>query len=181
MLRNIKSLSLQRWPWLLLTACALLLDGVALTLQHLLEVEPCNECIYIRVGVLGVGVAGLIGALAPRILAIRAVAFAAWLGALGWSLYRATILLNLERIVREGGEASCARFKGFPDWMALDRWLPNVFEPRAMCGTVSWTFLNQSVTFWIAVALWGLALVATLALLSQLVPARHNGPSFKLR
>jgi disulfide bond formation protein DsbB len=82
-------------------------------------------------------------------------------------LYRANLLLDLEKKVREGAEAGCARFKGFPDWMPLERWLPDVFEPRAMCGTVSWTFLNQSVTFWIWTALCGLAFAALLVIVAQ--------------
>jgi disulfide bond formation protein DsbB len=43
-----------------------------------------------------------------------------------------------------------------------------MFEPRAMCGTVSWTFLNHSVTFWIWTALWGFAVVAAATLLAQM-------------
>ncbi|MDD2880357.1 MAG: disulfide bond formation protein B [Rhodoferax sp.] len=165
---------MQRGSWLLLAALALALDGVALYLQHVLKVEPCNECIYVRVGVLCIGLSGLLGALAPKYLAVRLVALAAWLAALGWSLSRIYLLLDLERVVREGGEASCKRFKGFPDWMPLDTWLPNVFEPRAMCGTVSWTFLGHSVTFWIGVALSGLALAAVLALLAQPFAAKKR-------
>ncbi len=167
MLPKIKHLSSQRWPWLLLVVVVCAFEGAALYLQHGLQVEPCNECIYIRFGVALMGLAGLIGALAPGWLAVRLAALAVWVGALGWSLYRANLLLNLERIVREGGEGSCARFKGFPEWMPLEQWLPDMFEPRAMCGNISWTFLGQSVTFWIWVAMLAMALVAGLVLLAQ--------------
>jgi disulfide bond formation protein DsbB len=167
-LKNLAPLVLKRWPWLLLAAVALSLDGVALFLQHVLQVEPCNECIYVRAGVLGIGLAGLMGAIAPRTLVLRLAALGLWLGALGWSLYRVNLLLDLEHIVRDGGEASCKRFKGFPEWLPLEHWLPEVFEPRAMCGTVSWTFLGQSVTFWIGVALLGLALAALAACWAQI-------------
>lgn len=173
LLKTIQSLSSKRGPWLLLAAIALALDGVALYLQHGLQVEPCNECIYIRAGVLGIAVAGLIGALAPQYWAMRFAGLVAWLAALGWSLYRVTLLLNLEQVVREGGEASCKRFRGFPDWIPLDTWLPEVFQPRAMCGMVSWTFLGQSVTFWSGVALLGMAIAATSVLVAQLMP-RHK-------
>ena len=167
MLKTIRSMSKQRWPWFLLCMCSALLECFALYMQHALGVEPCNECIYIRAGVLGVAASGLIGALAPRVRILRWSAIAVWQMALGWSLYRANLLLNMEQKVREGLEASCGRFKGFPDWMPLERWFPEMFEPRAMCGTVSWTFLNQSVTYWIWIALWCLALPALLALIAQ--------------
>ncbi len=158
---------MQRWPWFLLCICSALLEVFALYMQHAMGVEPCNECIYIRAGVLGIAASGLIGAIAPRLLILRWSAIAVWLIALGWSLYRANLLLNLEQKVRDGLDASCGRFRGFPDWMPLERWLPNMFEPRAMCGTVSWTFLNHSVTYWIWIALWFLALPALLVLVSQ--------------
>ncbi len=169
LLKTIQTQSSKRGFWLLLSFVALALDGGALFLQHVLQVEPCNECIYIRTGVLGIAVAGLIGAIAPRYLVMRLIGLVAWVGALGWSLYRVTLLLELERIVSEGGEASCKRFKGFPEWMPLDTWLPEVFEPRAMCGMVTWTFLGQSVTFWSGVALWAMALAAIAVLMSQLM------------
>lgn len=172
LLNSIDLLPSKRWPWLLLAALALSLDGGALYLQHALQVEPCNECIYIRAGVLAIGVAALLGAMAPRFLAVRAVALTGCLAALGWSLYRVDLLLDLERIVREGGEASCKRFKGFPDWLPLEKWLPEVFEPRAMCGTVSWTFLGQSVTYWAGAALLGIGLLMAAALAVRLLPAR---------
>jgi protein dithiol:quinone oxidoreductase len=167
LLRFLGLLSMQRWPWLALVGVVVLLEGGALFLQHGLHVEPCNECIYIRAGVAGVGVAGLIAALAPRFIALRLAALAVWSGALAWGLYRANLLLNLEQIVRDGGQGSCARFKGFPSWMPLETWFPDMFEPRAMCGEVSWTFLGQSVTMWIWVTLWLMALMVVLILLAQ--------------
>jgi disulfide bond formation protein DsbB len=167
LLFQINQFSRSRGPWLLLAALALAMEGCALYLQHMLQVEPCNECIYIRAGVAGMGVAGLIGALAPRFLAMRLTALAVWVSALGWSLYRANLLLKLEQIVRDGGEGSCARFKGFPEGLPLDSWLPGVFEPRAMCGEIKWAFLGQSITFWSWVSLWCLALVASLVLIAQ--------------
>lgn len=172
MFQRLHSLTLRRFPWLLLAIAALLLESFALYMQHVHGLEPCNECIYIRVGVLVVAVAGLVGAIAPRIALLRWSALTVWLAGLGWSLYRANILLDLEQKVREGAEASCARFKGFPEWMPLEQWLPDMFEPRAMCGAVSWTFLNQSITFWIWVALWGMACAAVLVLLAQLTTRR---------
>lgn len=174
MLRTLQIVSTQRWPWLLLTAVALALEAGALYLQHVLQIEPCNECIYIRAGVLGIAVAGVIGSVAPRYWPMRLLALCGWVGALGWSLSRVVLLLDLERVVQAGGEASCKRFKGFPEWLPLEKWLPNVFEPRAMCGTVSWTFLGESVTFWIGVALGCMALVAAAVVVAQMWPKKRG-------
>ena len=99
MFKTIKTLSLQRWPWLVLSICAVLLECVALYMQHVKGVEPCNECIYIRLGVFAIAAAGLIGAIAPGVPILRWSALAVWFSALGWSLYRANILLDLEQKV----------------------------------------------------------------------------------
>ena len=96
MFQRLHSLTLHRFPWLLLSAAALLLESFALYMQHVHGLEPCNECIYIRVGVLVVAVAGLLGAVAPRVALMRWSALAVWLAGLSWSLYRANILLDLE-------------------------------------------------------------------------------------
>lgn len=103
MLKIIKNLSLQRWPWLLLTIIAVLLECVALYMQDVKGVEPCNECIYIRLGVFAIAAAGLIGAIAPRVPILRWSALAVWFSALGWSLYRANLLLGLEQKGTRGG------------------------------------------------------------------------------
>ncbi len=167
MLHTIQSFSQRRVSWFLLAVTAILLECFALFMQHVMGVEPCNECIYVRVAVLGMALAGLVGAIAPGVRVMRWGALAAWFAALGWGLWRAALLLDLEQKVKAGAEASCGRFKGFPEWMPLERWAPDVFEPRAMCGAVSWTFLNQSVTFWIWAALWGIAAIAVLVLVAQ--------------
>jgi disulfide bond formation protein DsbB len=164
---RLHSLSQRRLPWLLLAASAALMESFALYMQHVHGLEPCNECIYIRVGILAIAAAGLLGAVAPRVAMLRWSALALWLGGLGWSLYRTHLLLDLEHRVREGAQASCGRFKGFAQWMPLDQWLPDMFEPRAMCGAVDWTFLGQSFTVWSGVALWGLAGAAALVVLAQ--------------
>lgn len=178
MFKRLYCLSLQRCAWLALTTAALLMEILALYMQHVRGLEPCNECIYIRVGVLVIAVGGMVGAIAPKVAALRWSALALWLAGLGWSLYRANILLDLEQKVRDGADASCARFKGFPQWMPLEQWLPEVFEPRAMCGAVSWTFLNHSITAWTGVALWALAGAAVLVLVAQVHPRRMGGRGF---
>jgi disulfide bond formation protein DsbB len=53
-----------------LVPIALCFEGVALYLQHSLLVEPCNECIYVRAGILALGVSGLFGSLAPKYLIV---------------------------------------------------------------------------------------------------------------
>ncbi|WP_250665767.1 disulfide bond formation protein B, partial [Escherichia coli] len=46
--------------------------------QHVMKLQPCVMCVYERVALLGIMVAGLIGAIAPRNMVIRWVAILIW-------------------------------------------------------------------------------------------------------
>jgi disulfide bond formation protein DsbB len=149
-----------RTPWVALAGIALAMEVFALLSQHLGGLDPCNECVYIRFGVLGLLVAGLGGALAPKFVVSRVVFGALAALALGYALARAYVLVDLERQVAAGIAASCGRFKGFVGGLPLHQWLPGMFEPRAMCGQVNGTFLGQSFAVWTLVGLAALAVVA---------------------
>lgn len=171
LLKTLNGLFRQRTGWLALSCIAMAMEAFALVLQHVFGVEPCNECVYIRVSVLCIALAGLLGATAPSSRLVRFGALTVLWGALAGGLWRTYVLLVLEHTVRAGGAPGCSRFIGFPKWLALDSWLPAVFEPRALCGVVDWTFLGGSVTAWSAV---GLAIVAgSAALVTKALCTRH--------
>ena len=54
---------------------------------------------------------------------------------------------------------SCKMFMGFPEWIPLDTWLPQVFQPEGLCGEVVWTLLGQSMAVW-SLALFVFCLLA---------------------
>jgi disulfide bond formation protein DsbB len=149
-------LSQHRFFWLLIALVGLAMEGFALFSQHVWGFQPCNECIYIRVGVAGLILAGMIGATAPRLRLVRATALVATAVSLSWALYRAFLLVALEQKVSDGAAAGCSRFKGFPAWASLDTWFPAVFEPRGTCGEIVGVFLGWSFAYW---SLLGLVLV----------------------
>lgn len=143
--------------WLAVTLAALTLEGFALFSQYVWGIQPCNECILIRTGVLGIAVAGVLGAVAPKVTSARVAASGLLVAALAWALYRAYVLVSIEYQVAHGVETGCKFFKGFPDWAPLDVWFPAVFEPRGKCGEIVGVFLGQSFAVW---GLVGLSLLA---------------------
>ena len=66
MIDRLLSLMSSRWYWLGLIALALVLEGVALFYQHLLNEPPCVICIHARLWTLGILLAGGIGAVFVR-------------------------------------------------------------------------------------------------------------------
>ena len=74
MLDFFKQLSLKRSAWIFLAFTAFALESTALYFQYGMGLQPCVLCVYERLAVVGLFVAGLIGTLAPNSLIIRILA-----------------------------------------------------------------------------------------------------------
>jgi disulfide bond formation protein DsbB len=87
----------QRRPaWLALAASALLLEACALYFQYVQGLQPCVMCVYIRLAVLGLLAAALVGAIAPARPAVQFLGFAGWAvaAAEGLALSRELIVIQ---------------------------------------------------------------------------------------
>lgn len=119
------------WYWLALAVGALALEIIALIYQHLLNEPPCVLCIHARLWVLGVLLAGGLGMVLRRhwwgLVAAQAVLIVSLLGL----LERTWVGMRVERGLYEG---VCGMDPGFPAWLKLDDWFPNVFQVWSMCG-----------------------------------------------
>ncbi|MBR9727098.1 disulfide bond formation protein DsbB [Shewanella intestini] len=155
--------SQSRLSWSLLLLSGLLLELSALFFQYGMKLEPCIMCIYIRVAVIGIMLAGLVGSIAPKFWAIRFIAMTAWLVSSVWGLKLALELNQLQ--VNPSPFASCSFFAEFPDFMPLDKWLPVFFEPRGMCSDIPWTFLNYTMTQWV-ILVFGIYILLFLIMLA---------------
>jgi disulfide bond formation protein DsbB len=117
--------------WLALLLLGLAMEGMALFYQYRLDYAPCVLCIHVRIWVLG-----LIVVAAAALWLRRYPLWTAGLHGLvallmGGMLERSWQLLATERGWNFG---SCNMDAGLPDWFALDRWFPAVFEVKEACG-----------------------------------------------
>jgi len=117
--------------WLCLALLGLAMEAIALYFQYALGDEPCQVCIHVRIWVAAFTLLAMVMCVLPPRLPIRFAghlfAVFCFLGLLERSWY----LYALENGI---GEGSCQFFLGFPDWFALDRWFPSLFEVRNLCG-----------------------------------------------
>lgn len=120
-----------RWYWLGLMAGALLLEAVALFYQHVLNEPPCVLCIHARLWVLGILLAGGLGVALRQHLWGRLTAQSMLIICLLGLLERSWVGVLVERGLYEG---SCGMDPGFPAWLPLDDWFPNVLQVWSMCG-----------------------------------------------
>lgn len=139
------------WAVLLLTGVGL--EAAALWFQYAMELQPCVYCIYIRLAVVGIiaaALVGLIGAILRnwlRWLGIAGWGFSAGYGiVLSWQLYK---IQNPDPDDALGG---CSFLPNFPDWLPLHQWLPSIFMPTGSCIDEPWSWLGLSMAQWTAVA-----------------------------
>tara|TARA_A100000164_G_C21576831_1_gene616683 strand:- start:38 stop:538 length:501 start_codon:yes stop_codon:yes gene_type:complete len=120
-----------RWNWLTLVLFGIALLSVALYYQYALGDEPCQVCIHARLWVVAFTLFALIMLITPQITLVRIVGNLAVLTAGAGLFERARYLYRLENGI---GDGSCQFQLGMPDWFAVDRWMPWLFEVRNLCS-----------------------------------------------
>jgi len=174
MLMTLAKWSKQRWAWGLLALTSLLLLLAALYFQYQLDLAPCMLCVYARAALSGVMLAGLIGAVAPRVAVVRWLALLLFCASAVWGVLNAHEQVSVEALVRAGGLYSCSLFPEFPLGLPLDSWLPEVFNPTGICGEVKWSFIGLTMPEWSRVIFVIYSLLSLLLLLSQFKKVKYN-------
>jgi disulfide bond formation protein DsbB len=159
-----------RISWGLLLLSAIGLELAALFFQYGMELAPCVMCIYIRVAVLGIFLAGLIGMLKPEVWFLRLVGMVGWAISAVWGLRLAYELNDMQ--VNPSPFATCSFYPEFPSFMPLETWLPSVFSPTGMCSDSPWSWLSVSMAQWMMVGFAVYCVIWLLMLLPALKPAR---------
>ena len=157
---------IHRFFWWSLLAVCLFAMAVALYYQYHIGEEPCQVCIHIRLWVVGLIVLALVNLVTPkrRLLTVAGYVTAAGcgygLGERSWYLYQ---------LENGYGDGSCEFQLGMPDWFAVDRWIPSLFEVRNLCSYTPEIFFGISM----AEALLFLATAICLGSLTLLVIDRR--------
>ncbi|WP_345873830.1 disulfide bond formation protein DsbB [Shewanella algae] len=139
-----------RMAWGILALSALSLELAALYFQHVMHLEPCVMCIYQRLAVLGLLLAGIIGFLAPSVRPVRLVAALLWGVSASWGLRLAIELNDMQQ--NPSPFSTCSFLPDFPSSMPLHEWLPSIFMPTGMCTDIPWSFIGITMSQWMIVA-----------------------------
>ena len=154
-----------RWYWLTLFLFGIALLSVALYYQYALGDEPCQVCIHARLWVVAFTLIALIMLIAPQITLVRAVGNLGVLTAAAGLFERARYLYRLENGI---GDGSCQFQLGMPDWFAVDRWMPWLFEVRNLCSFTPEMLLGLSMAETLMGLAIGIGFMAALALVGDL-------------
>lgn len=167
MFNYFKALSLSRGAWLLLTASCAALEATALYFQHGMGLNPCVMCIYERLALFAILVAGVIGTLAPRNAFVRWIALL--IGLLGSIKGLSLALKHTDYQLNPSPWNQCSPFVEFPETLPLNKWFPNIFEATAGgdCAKIVWKFLDLSMPQWLIAVFAVYLAIFVLIILSQ--------------
>ena len=125
-----QSLSLRSFWWAMLTLGGGMF-AAALYWQYALGEDPCQVCIQARLWVVAIALIGALMLILPDTTGTRlgglTLLFISSMGLGERSYY-------LYEIENFRGDGSCQFTLGMPDWFAVDRWMPWLFEVRNLCS-----------------------------------------------
>ncbi len=123
--------TIQKYYWAGLIIFSLALEASALFYQYVLDYLPCVLCIHVRVYLLGLILVSILGFLTTKNRFAKLLAHSLSLAIFIGLAERSYQLLGTERGFVFG---ECNMELGLPAWLALDQWLPSVFQVHTSCG-----------------------------------------------
>ena len=134
--------SLSKWYWAFLLISGISFEAVALYYQYGLDELPCVLCIQIRIWIAAIMLLSILALLVrPGLLLTRIFHILTTLLAIGF-VERSWRVLAVER----GWIFSdCNMESGLPEWFALDRWMPLLFEVKTSCGYTPYIIMQISM------------------------------------
>ena len=168
----LKDFSKGRLSWLLLLAFMVVFEASALFFQHVIMLSPCVMCIYERVAMLTIGVAAMIGAIAPNNPILRLLGLAGW----GFGAYKGLMLsaTHVNYQFNPSPFATCDLFVTFPHWAPLNQWAPWMFEAYGECSKIVWQFLELSMPQWLFIIFASNLIAFGFIVVSQFVKSKND-------
>lgn len=170
-MKYLSDLTTKPMAWLLLALSALGLEICALFFQYVMDLAPCIMCVYQRVAIFAIMLAGFIGYFGCKLLIARVIAYALWATGAIWGL-----LIAVEHVEIQANSGSlffsCDIVPNFPTWAPLHEWIPSIFEATGDCGEINWQFIGYSMPQWMIVVYGTYVTSFTLVFLSRVVCAK---------
>lgn len=172
MLALLKQFSEKRSAWFLLAFSSLALELTALYFQYGMGLQPCVLCVYERLAMIGLFIAGIIGILAPRSLIVRiiAIVLALFSGIKGLMIS----IRHLDLQMNPAPWKQCEVVPNFPETMPFHQWFPSIFAPTGSCSESQWSFLGISMVQWLVFIFAVYVVLLVLILISQVKKSRQQ-------
>ncbi|OOF78631.1 disulfide bond formation protein B [Rodentibacter caecimuris] len=172
MLAFFKQFSEKRSSWLLLVLSSLALELTALYFQYGMGLQPCVLCVYERLAMSGLFLAGIIGLLAPRSLILRLIALV-----LGLFSAIKGLMISIRHLDLQMNPApwkQCEFIPNFPETMPFHQWLPSIFNPTGSCDNSQWSLFGITMVQWLVFIFAVYVLVLVVILIAQVKKSRKQ-------
>lgn len=130
-MQRIYALVSSKLYWFFLWVTGVTMLGVALYYQHVLGDEPCEVCIHIRIWVAAFTLLSTLMLMLPSKKIVSIIGHLLNTVMITGLLERCLYLLKVEN---GQADSSCNFYLDFPNWFALDKWFPEIFEVRNLCS-----------------------------------------------
>jgi disulfide bond formation protein DsbB len=130
-LQLLSDIAHHKYYWLALVAIGIAMESSALLYQYVGGDEPCILCIHVRLWVMGFTFIALLAYFVRHLIYIVPTAHLLITTMMFGLLDTSWELLQTERGNIMG---DCSFDLGMPEWFAIDKWLPAIFEVRASCA-----------------------------------------------
>lgn len=136
--------------WIAGIVYLLLLEGIALYYQYVLDMFPCALCVQIRAWLYGAILTAAFSAVFVERFRYRFAGLILTILLLGGGLYTSWYAWGVEKgtII-----SNCTFGAGFPEFMPLDQWIPVLFEAQGICGQSPTMWLGISMVEWLLITL----------------------------
>lgn len=172
MLALLKQFSEKRSAWFLLAFSSLALESTALYFQYGMGLQPCVLCVYERLAMIGLFIAGMIGAIAPRSFIVRLIALA-----LGLFSCIKGLLISLRHLDLQMNPApwkQCEFVPNFPETLPFHQWFPAIFNPTGTCNNSQWSLFGLTMVQWLVFIFVAYVLVLSVLLIAQMKKSRQQ-------
>ena len=130
-IQKLYSLVSTKLYWIILSIIGAAMLCVALYYQHALGDEPCEVCIHIRIWVSAFTLLSILMLILPSKKTISIIGHLFNLVMVTGLLERCLYISRVEKgLVTD----ICSFYLNFPNWFALDKWFPAIFEVRNLCS-----------------------------------------------
>ena len=172
MLALLKQFSEKRFVWFLLAFSSLALESTALYFQYGMGLQPCVLCVYERLAMIGLFVAGMIALLQPRAFILRLIALA-----LGLFSSIKGLLISFRHLDLQMNPApwkQCEFIPNFPETLPFHQWFPFIFNPTGSCNESQWSLFGLTMVQWLVVIFSLYVVILTLLLIAQVIKTRKQ-------
>ncbi|AKC60002.1 disulfide bond formation protein DsbB [Blochmannia endosymbiont of Polyrhachis (Hedomyrma) turneri] len=157
----------KRQVWLLLMTSALILESIALYIQHITLLKPCVLCIYQRCALFGIILTGLFIIMTPSYAIFRIIGLLTWI----YSAWQGLFLAKKQNDIHlhPSPFTTCDLFVQFPTWLPLDTWIPSIFYAYGDCTENKWFFLTLDMSQWMIIIFFIYLIIPTIPLILYII------------